>query len=71
MDGQDAGEELSDFNLVKDELEESATYLPVNKRSVTGKMVLDEGTQIVFTKYMLSAKVETMVLKNEVSTMKE
>ena len=71
VDGQDAGEELSDFNLVNDELEESATYLPVNKRSVTGKMVLDEGTQIVFTKYMLSAKVETMVLNNEVSTMKE
>ena len=34
-------------------------------------MVLDEVTQIVFTKYMLSAKVETMILKNEVSTMKE
>mgnify|MGYP000494810885 CR=1 FL=1 len=71
VDGQDAGEELSDFNPVNDELEESATYLPVYKSSVTGKMVLDEGTQIVFTKYMLSAKVETMILKNEVSTMKE
>ena len=34
-------------------------------------MVLDEGTQTVFTKYMLSAKVETMILKNEVLTMKE
>ena len=32
---------------------------------------MDEGTQIVFTKYMLSAKVETMILNNEVSTMKE
>ena len=62
---------LSHFNLVNDELEESATYLPVYKSSVRGKMVLDEGTQIVFTKYMLSAKVETMILKNEVSTMKE
>ena len=71
MDGQDAGEELSDFNAVNNELEESATYLPVYKSSVTGKMVLHEVTQIVFTKYMLSAKVETMILKNEVSTMKE
>ena len=71
VDGQDSGEELSNFNPVNDELEESATYLPVYKSSVTGKMVLDEGTETVFTKYMLSAKVETMILKNEVSTMKE
>jgi len=71
VDGQDAGEELSDFNPVNDELEESATYLLVYKSSVTGKMVLDEGTQIVFSKYMFAAKVETMILKNEVSTMKE
>ena len=56
---------------MNDELEECATYLPVYKSSVTGKMVLEEGTQTVFTKYMLSAKVETMILKNEVSTMKE
>ena len=39
MDGQDAGDELSHFNPVNDELEESATYLPVYKSSVTGKMV--------------------------------
>ena len=72
VDGQDSGEELSDLNPVYDELEEIATYLPVCKSSVTGKMILDEGTQTVFTKYnMLSAKVETMILKNEVSTMKE
>ena len=71
MDGQDSGEELSDFNPVNDELEEGATYLPVYKSSVTRKMVLDEGSQTVFTKYMLSSKVETMILKNEVSTMKE
>ena len=34
-------------------------------------MVVDEGIQTVFEKYMLSAKVETMILKNEVSTMKD
>ena len=55
-DGQDPCEELSDFNAVHDEFEESATYLPVYESPVTGKMVLDEGTQTVFTKYMLSAK---------------
>ena len=73
VDGQDAGDELSDFNPVNDELEESATYVPVYKSSVTvtGKMVLGEGTQIAFTKSMLSAKAETTILKNEVSTMKE
>ena len=71
MDGQDSGEKLSDFDPVNDELEESATYLLVYKGSVTGKIVLDEGTQIVFSKYMLFAKVETMILKNEVSTVKE
>ena len=43
MDGQDSGEELSDFNPVNDELEESAIYLPVYKSLVKGKMVLDEG----------------------------
>ena len=58
MDGQDSGEKLSDFDPVNDELEESATYLLVYKSSVTGKMVLDEGTQILFTKYMLFAKVD-------------
>ena len=44
---------------MNDELEESATYLSVYKSPVTGKMVFDEGTQTVFTKYMLSAKGET------------
>ena len=34
-------------------------------------MVLGEGTQIAFTKSMLSGKAETTILKNEVSTMKE
>ena len=71
VDGQDPCEELSDFNIVNDQLEESATYLPVYESPATGKMVLDEGTQTVFMKYMLSAKVETMILKNEVSTMKD
>ena len=63
VDGQDSGEEISDFNPVNDELEETATYMPVYNSSVTGKMVLDEGTQTVFTKYTLSPKVETMILR--------
>ena len=34
-------------------------------------MVSDQGTKTVFSKYMLSAKVDTMILKNVVSTMKD
>ena len=70
-DEQDPCEELSDVNTVNDEFEESTTYLPVYESPVTGKMVLDDGTQTVFTNYMLSAKLETMILKNEVLTMKD
>ena len=33
--------------------------------------MLDEGKQTVFTKYILSAKVETIILKNEASTVKD
>ena len=55
VDGQDSGEELSDLNPLNDELEESETYLPVYKGSITGKLILDEGTQTMLTKYMLSA----------------
>ena len=62
VDGQDSGKELSNLNPVNDELEERATCLPVYNSTVTGKMILDEGTQTVFKKYMLSAKVETMIL---------
>ena len=38
---RNSGEELSDFNPVNDELEETGTYMPVHKSSVTGKMVLE------------------------------
>ena len=33
--------------------------------------MLDEGKQTVFTKYILSAKVKTIILKNEASTVKD
>ena len=36
----------------------------------TGKIVSDEGSQTEFCKYLLSAKVDTMILKNEVARMK-
>lgn len=71
VNGQDSREELGDFNPVNEELEKSATYRPVYESPVTGKMVLDEGTETVFMKYMLSAKVETTILMNAVSAMKE
>ncbi|KAK3728020.1 hypothetical protein QZH41_000115 [Actinostola sp. cb2023] len=34
----------------------------------TGKMVSDQESQTEYSKYMLSAKVETMVLRNEIAT---
>ena len=68
---QDLSEELSDFNPLNDKLEDNATTLPVYESPVTGKIVLDEGTQTVFTKYILSAKVEKIISKNEASTVKD
>ena len=42
------------------------TYIYVNP---SGKLVCDQGSQTIYSKYELSAKVETMILKNDVSTM--
>lgn len=36
--------------------------------NLSGKLVSDQESQTVYSKYELSAKVETMILKNEVST---
>ena len=38
--------------------------------NLSGKLVLDQESQTVYSKYELSAKVETLTLKNEVSTLK-
>lgn len=38
--------------------------------NLSGKLVSDQESQTVYSKYKLSAKVETMILKNEVSTSK-
>ena len=40
------------------------TYIYVNP---SGKLVSDQGSQTIYSKYELSAKVETMILKNDVS----
>ena len=57
--------------------QESVSQLEPNKRSPgpyrcssTGMLVSDEGTQTEYCKYLLSAKIETMLLKNEVAKMK-
>ena len=42
------------------------TYIYVNP---SGKLVSDQGSQTMYSKYKLSAKVETMILKNNVFTM--
>ena len=38
--------------------------------NLTGKLVSDKGSQTLYSKFELSAKVETMILMNEVSTTK-
>ena len=57
--------------------QESVSHLEPNKKSPgpyrcssTGMLVSDEGTQTECCKYLLSAKIETMLLKNEVAKMK-
>ena len=42
------------------------TYIYVNP---SGKLVSDQGSKTMYSKYELSAKVETMILKNNVFTM--
>ena len=57
--------------------QESVSHLEPNKRSPgpyqcssTGMLVSDEGTQTEYCKYLLPAKIVTMLLKNEVAKMK-
>ena len=78
---EDCGEKLDEF-ISTDELEDSTTaestieatdegdVTHVYENLSTGKLVSDQGSQTVFSKYELSAKVETIILKNEVSTTK-
>ena len=40
------------------------------KNPATGNMVVDQSSQTVFCKYTLSAKVDTMILRNEVAISK-
>ena len=41
------------------------THICVNP---SGKLVSDQGSQTIYSKYELSAKVESMVLRNDVFT---
>ena len=66
---------LADEQIETDELDafQSDDELTLKKRRVyespvSGKKVVDQETQTVYCKYVLSAKVETMILKNEMST---
>lgn len=67
-------EEVNDFGTMPFEnervQEQSDPPKDYYKNVNTGNMVSDEGSQTEFDKYMLSAKVETMILRNEVATMK-
>ena len=55
-----------DEEFVHKQCAEIDTYIYVNP---SGKLVSDQGSQTIYSKYELSAKVETMILKNDVSTM--
>ena len=46
------------------------TLGPLVYEDHTGKLVSNQGSQTVYSKYELSAKVETMIMKNEVFTTK-
>ena len=66
--GENSTESLAIFDEPETDTEACAA---VYESLASGKMVSDQGTQTVFTKYLLSAKVDTMILRNEVSTTKE
>ena len=55
-----------DEECVHKQCAEIDTYIYVNP---SGKLVSDQGSQTMYSKYELSAKVETMILKNNVFTM--
>ena len=55
-----------DEECVHKQCAEINTYIYVNP---SGKLVSDQGSQTMYSKYELSAKVETMILKNNVFTM--
>ena len=49
------------------ESDETAEYISTS----TGRVVLSKGSQTQYSKYILSSKVETMLLRNEVNTIKK
>ena len=51
-------------------IDEECTAMPHVYENFTGKLVSDQGSQTLYSKYELSAKVETMILKNDVATRK-
>lgn len=59
-------QDFIDFPELEESMEAEDYYECVN----TGKMVIDNGCQTEYTKVELSAKIESMVLRNEVKVMK-
>ena len=51
-------------------IDEECNVMPHVYQNSTGKLVADQGSQTLHSKYKLSAKVETMILKNDVATRK-
>ena len=48
-------------------IEEECNAMPHMYENSTGKLVSDQGSQTLYSKYELSAKVETMILKDDVA----
>ena len=48
--------------------EECAVIVTYTYLNPSGKLVSDQGSRTIYSKYKLSSKVETMILKNDVST---
>ena len=72
-----SGEECAEMFPEVSPIQESLCHLEPNKKSLgpyrcssTVMLVSDEGTQTEYCKYLLFAKIETMLLKNEVAKMK-
>ncbi|PFX12819.1 hypothetical protein AWC38_SpisGene23158 [Stylophora pistillata] len=51
-------------------IDEDCNTMPHVYENSTGKLVSDRGSQTLYSEYELSAKVETMILKNDVATRK-
>ena len=65
QESQEVEPTVDESSFIDEECAVIDTYTYVNPSE---KLVSDQGSQTIYSKYELSAKVETMILKNDVST---